>query len=88
MPDRQDAQLVVLRDQGFEPAVQAFFAHVKGYRGRPEYARDPYTDDHTFLPLFKVFHACANQLGLRISNEALVYRFLLEAARASVEAAS
>jgi hypothetical protein len=69
-------------------AVQEFFAYVKGYRGRPEYDRDPYTDDHSFLPLFKVFHACANQLGFRISHEALVYRLLLEAARVSVEVAS
>jgi hypothetical protein len=68
-------------------AVQSFFAYVQGYRGRPEYDRDPYTDDHSFLPLFKLFHACANQLGLRVSNEAYLYRLLLEAATASVEAA-
>ena len=67
-------------------AVRSFFEYVQGYRGRPEYNRDPYTDDHTFLPLFKVFHACANQLGLRISNEAYLYRLLGEAAVASVEA--
>jgi hypothetical protein len=66
-------------------AVKSFFAYVQGYRGRPQYNRDPYTDDHTFLPLFKVFHACANQLGLRISNEAYLYRLLLEAAIASLE---
>jgi hypothetical protein len=69
-------------------AVRSFFEYVRGYRGRPEYNRDPYTDDHSFLPLFKVFHACANQLGLRISNEAYLYRLLLEAAIASVEDAA
>jgi hypothetical protein len=70
---------------GWTCAVQEFFAHVAGYRGRPEYDRDPYTGDHSFLPLFKLFHLCANQLGLRISNEAYLHRLLLEAATASLE---
>jgi hypothetical protein len=61
-------------------AVHDFFSFVQRYRGRPEYDRDPYTDDHSFLPLFKVLHACANQLGFRISNEAFLYRLLIEAA--------
>jgi hypothetical protein len=68
--------------------VREFFEHVKGYRGRPEYDRDPYTDDHSFLPLFKVFHACANQIGLRISNEAYLHHLLLQAALASLEEAA
>jgi hypothetical protein len=87
------AQRVERRDAGaargplgaWSDAVRSFFAHVQGYRGLPQYDRDPYTDDHTFLPLFKVFHACANQLGLRISNEAYLYRLLHEAATASLE---
>lgn len=66
-------------------AVREFFAYVTGYRGRPEYNRDPYTDDHTFLPLFKLLHLCANQTGLRISNEAYLHHLLLHAAVASVE---
>lgn len=66
-------------------AVGEFFAYVTGYRGRPEYNRDPYTDDHCFLPLFKVFHLCANQTGLRISNEAYLHHLLFHAAIASVE---
>ena len=37
-------------------------------------------NDRSFLPLFKVLHACANQLGFRISNEAFLYRLLIEAA--------
>jgi hypothetical protein len=61
-------------------AVHEFFSFIQCYRGRPEYDRDPYTDDHSFLPLFKVLHACANQLGFRISNEAFLYRLLIEAA--------
>jgi hypothetical protein len=66
-------------------AVQEFFAYVRGYRGRPGYDRDPYTDDHSFLPLFKLFHVSANQLGLRISNEAYLHRLLLQSAVASAE---
>jgi len=66
-------------------AVHNFFAYVQGYRGQAQYDRDPYTDDHSFLPLFKVFHACANQIGLRISNEAYLYGLLREAAIASAD---
>lgn len=65
-------------------AVREFFEYVTGYRGRPEYNRDPYTDDHAFLPLFKLFHLCANQTGFRISNEAYLHHLLLHAAVASV----
>jgi len=86
-----EAQRAQARDGGaadgplraWSAAVRALFAHLIGYRGRPEYDRDPYTGDHTFLPLFKVFHACGNQLGLRISNEAYLHHLLLEAALAS-----
>lgn len=66
-------------------AVREFFEYVRWYRGRAEYDRDPYTGDHSFLPLFKVFHACGNQFGLRISNEAYLHHLLLQAAVASVE---
>lgn len=66
-------------------AVREFFAYVSGYRGRPEYDRDPYTDDYTFLPLFKIFHTCANQFGFRLSNEAYLHHLLLHAALASLE---
>jgi hypothetical protein len=69
-------------------AVGRFFEYVQGYRGRPEYDRDPYTQDHTFLPVFKLFHACANQFGFRISNEAYMHHLLLQAAQAAVEDAA
>ena len=60
-------------------AVSDLFGHVEAYRGDPRYDFDPYTDDHAFLPIYKVLHLGANQLGLRISGEAFVY-YLLAAA--------
>lgn len=89
-----DAQRTEVRDgsapggplAAWTAAVREFFAYVTGYRGRPEYNRDPYTDDHTFLPMFKLLHLCANQSGFRISNEAYMHHLLLHAAVASVEA--
>lgn len=90
------AQQAEVRDGGapggplgaWSAAVREFFEYVRRYRGQPEYDRDPYTDDHSFLPLFKVFHACANQTGLRISNEAYLHHLLRQAALASVEEAA
>lgn len=70
---------------GWSAAAREFFEHIEGYRNRSEYDCDPYTDDHTFLPLFKLFHACANQLGFRISHEAYLHHLLLQAANASLE---
>jgi hypothetical protein len=88
-----DAQRAEVRDGGapsgplaaWTAAVREFFEYVAGYRGRPEYNRDPYTDDHAFLPLFKLFHLCANQTGLRISNEAYLHHLLLHAAIVSAD---
>lgn len=66
-------------------ATAAFFEHVSGYRGRPEYDCDPYSEDYAFLPMFKLLHACANQLGFRISHEAYLHHLLLQAATLSAE---
>ncbi len=66
-------------------AVRSSFEYVQSYRGRPEYNCDPYTDDHAFLPLFKLFHACANQFGFRISNEAYLHHLLLQATQVPSE---
>lgn len=60
-------------------AAGEFFAYVATYRGRPEYDQDPYSSDHTFLPLFKVFHGAANQYGFRLSNEAYIHHLLCTA---------
>ncbi|ACY14044.1 hypothetical protein Hoch_1492 [Haliangium ochraceum DSM 14365] len=66
-------------------ATAAFFEHVSGYRGRAEYDCDPYSEDYAFLPMFKLLHACANQLGFRISHEAYLHHLLLQAATLSAE---
>lgn len=64
----------------YRRAVQELFEHVDGFRGVPAYRLDPYTEDPTFLPLFKVLHNLANALGLGIRNEALTYHLLTVAA--------
>ena len=61
-------------------SVGIFFEHVVTYRDRPEYDQDPYTDDYSYLPLFKVLHGAANQFGLRLSNEAYMQHILGTAA--------
>ncbi len=60
-------------------ALRNFFAHVRGFRGQPEYDLDPYTSDFAFLPLFKVLHGFANQIGVPIINELYTYQLLLRA---------
>lgn len=71
-----DPLLLAWRD-----AVGSFFAHVAGYRGRPEYDQDPFTADFAFLPLFKVLHGAGNQLGFRLSHEGFLHHLLLAAGR-------
>lgn len=66
--------------EGLRTALRDFFAHVRGFRGRPEYDLDPYTSDYAFLPLFKVLHGWANQVGVPIINELYTYQLLLRAA--------
>jgi hypothetical protein len=66
----------------WQQRLEAFFTYVSSFRGDPAYKLDPYTDDNTFLPLFKLLHGACNQYGLRLSNELYVYHLLLAAARA------
>ncbi|MBE4749495.1 hypothetical protein G4177_15120 [Corallococcus sp. ZKHCc1 1396] len=73
---------------GWRSGVAAFFRHIAGYRGQPEYDLDPYAADSTHLPLFKLLHGCANQLGFRMSNEAYLHHLLLRAAGTWTQAAS
>ena len=60
--------------------ASALFSHVAGYRGRSEYDVDPYTTDFAHLPMFKLFHGGANQLGYRTADEAFLHHLLLRAA--------
>jgi hypothetical protein len=57
----------------------AFYDHVSTYRGQSRYDQDPCTRDFSFLPVFKVLHFAANQLGFRLSHEAYVFTLLLRA---------
>jgi hypothetical protein len=57
--------------------LEAFFEYVSTFRSDAAYNLDPYTDDYTFLPLFKLLHGACNQFGLRLSNELYVYHLLL-----------
>ena len=53
--------------------------HVRTFEGHPGYRLDPFAPDPAFVPLFKVLHGFANQLGLTPLNEALAYHLLLRA---------
>ncbi len=74
------------REGDWARAAGDFFDYVSTYRDRAEYDQDPYTRDHAFLPLFKVFHGAANQFGLRLSNEAYMHHVLCVAAEQALEA--
>lgn len=63
----------------FHREFSAFYEHVSTYRSQPRFDQDPYTRDFSFLPVFKVLHFAANQLGFRLSNEAYVFTLLLHA---------
>ena len=43
------------------------------------YPKTPFSDDPVFSALFKAFHGVANQLGVDLLNEALVYHVLFRA---------
>jgi len=65
--------------RAFHRELSAFYKHVSAYRGNERFDRDPFTRDFAFLPIFKVLHLAANQLGFRISNEAYVFDLLFRA---------
>lgn len=59
--------------------VAALLDHVRSFEGHPGYRLDPFAADPAFVPLFKLFHGFANQLGLSPLNEALAHHLLLRA---------
>jgi hypothetical protein len=61
-------------------ALGDFAAYIDSFRGCREYEVDPYASDLSFLPMFKVLHGFANQLGLSPLQEAYVYHLLLAVA--------
>lgn len=54
-------------------------AELLPHEGDRAYDIDPFADRVLFLPLFKVFHGFANQLGLTPLNEAFAHHLLLAA---------
>lgn len=52
----------------------------------PDYAIDPWAGDPCFVPVFKAFHGCANQLGLNLTEEAFAHHFLWSVSAPSPDA--
>ena len=53
--------------------------YVRPLSADPDYHLDPFADDPAFPVLFKTLHGLANQLGLKMLDEALAYHLLLRA---------
>lgn len=60
-------------------ALHALLGYLVAFRRNPDYRLDPFTDDPVFPPLFKVFHALANHLGVRMLDEAFTHHLVLRA---------
>ncbi len=58
-------------------ALREFASYIAEFQGRNEYDLDPFTDDVTFPPTFKVLHGLANQIGMPPLQEAFVHHLLL-----------
>lgn len=56
-----------------------FWSYTASLCEEPEYHLDPFASMPIFTPVFKVFHATANQLGLSSLEEALVHHLLAAA---------
>lgn len=63
-------------------ALAGLLAWLAPLRGDPEYRLDPFTDDAAFPAVFKAFHGLANQLGVRMLDEAFVHHLVLRATAA------
>lgn len=56
---------------------------VRPFSANPDYHIDPFATDPVFPILFKALHGFANQLGLKMLDEALAYHLLLRAISAA-----
>lgn len=61
-------------------ALAALAAYVSRFRDEPDYRLDPFAPDVVFNPVFKAYHNLANQLGLKMLDEAFAHHLLLRAA--------
>jgi hypothetical protein len=65
--------------KGFVSRLTALSAYAGGFNDVPEFQIDPYASKAVFLPIFKVLHGVANQLGVPPLEEARVYDLVLAA---------
>jgi len=64
-------------DAAWGSSLADLYGYVSRFRENLEYHFDPFAEDPAFPALFKVFHGCANQLGLSLLDEALAHHLLL-----------
>jgi hypothetical protein len=77
-----EARTATGAEGAWRDALAGLLAYLVRFRGDPRYQVDPFTDDAALPPLFKVFHAMANHLGVSMLDEAFVYHLLLRASAA------
>ena len=65
--------------------LRAVYDRTLSFRGDPRFDLDPYTDNVSFLPLFKTLQGSANQAGLAIGSELWAYHLLLTVAEQRLE---
>jgi len=58
-------------------AVTGFVAYLGTFQGQSDHQADPFTEDVTFPPIFKLLHNLANQVGLPFLEEAYTYHLML-----------
>jgi hypothetical protein len=66
-------------EPGWRESLAALWEHVRPFCADPEYRLDPFASDPAFAPVFKAFHGFANQIGLRLADEAFTHHLLLRA---------
>jgi len=65
---------------GWRRGLADLYGYLSELRNGQDCPPDPFADDPSFPPLFKVFHSLATQLGLRGIDEAYAHHLLLQAA--------
>lgn len=67
------------RDGSWRGALGALTDYMAERRGDPDFLVDPFASDLVFPGMFKVLHGAANQLGLRMLDEAFTHHLLARA---------
>ncbi|MEM6454062.1 MAG: hypothetical protein AAF772_03115 [Acidobacteriota bacterium] len=80
LAQRLDAGVVPPSFEAWTERISAVYQHSLVYRDDPRFNLDPYTQNHSFLPLFKTLQGSTNQIGFAISAELWAYHLLLAAA--------